>query len=1176
MPLDTSMFEDTENQPDGLDTSMFEDTENQPDGLDTSMFESKTGELPVLQVSGDDPDSFLNRVGRSFNEFERSAAEGIGVFARLSDMPELEKWSEGYAKEQEEDIKTYGVPRRTSSFTSRMGDVSKSYEEEGIGAALDSGGLMLQDMLGDALGSLGPTLGAGLVAIPVAALSAPLGAATALILPFMVGGLAGTGQVKEEALKLGATPETADEYAAAGGAIVGMLDKIGASILLRNLVTQFGKKAVYEKLGEKVGEKVAKNAVEKGLAFSGQLAKGGLKGGVAELGTETAQEATQIAAAGLAADKTTVPYENAMYINRLVDAGALGFVGGKAMGISTTALGRVVQKQAANRALELDETLENLSRSVADGGVELGGSLAIEGTGLFGREKSSAPMTDRPIISGLIRSALSPLHGFARRGEGEARIVNLFANNAANISSAVGMDADNLRPVFQDLRRSFRIPILQKAIPDHISRRVFDAAMNRVATGDFRIDNAARAIREMMGEAQIDPETGRAKRTLKLDKKSVGKAVFGDKTYEGSSILGEDVSAAYDAGDIDTARVGALETEIQLLREEYKQRLETAPDEGKSIRKDMMDSAKFKELSTTTVFEPTHTGFYKRIIDAGIPMNFAEGYLPRVYKTGPFNRKKMIKVLKKRGKSEIQASAIVENIFDNEGVYDNTQTTTEINKPDSTKAVSSEKSFEQERRLSEEDVAALDKAGLLETDVEALMYKYILDANKRVIGKQMANEINEILPTLKGATQEEIKWISDLYDATQGKYKPLSNKKVQALQKWGLTGMYVLSLPLAGLTSLSEPLIVLSRLSPKYALFGTLDALYNATRAGTRKFFPKMPMRAKEKAFAGLLEGLDGSLSERFGDLANVTVARKVTNTFFKYTLLTTITQISRDIAFQATRRQMRDDLKTVAADNKKTNTYVKARRRLAEQGIANPDEESVQSWYALPDSKAKGVEESDPPIIRKALSRTVEEFIMAPNAVNRPLWMSDPHYASVAQLKGFAMVFGNTVGTRLWREVIVPLSRGRIPLTETVKYSVALVGIMAVALAVQSLKDNIRYGDNESPFDKLEGMDKIIEAILRTNILGGFALIYDALNASKYGTSFISAILGPLASTMEKGATSAYEWGGKGESRSLARFIADLVPVLRNIPQVRDIKAEVTDGIQDKLDDVRDAIVGD
>ena len=59
-----------------------------------------------------------------------------------------------------------------------------------------------------------------------------------------------------------------------------------------------------------------------------------------------------------------------------------------------------------------------------------------------------------------------------------------------------------------------------------------------------------------------------------------------------------------------------------------------------------------------------------------------------------------------------------------------------------------------------------------------------------------------------------------------------------------------------------------------------------------------MKMNAQEKAFAGILEGLDGSLAERFGDLANVTVARKVTNAFFKATLLTTVTQISRDIAF--------------------------------------------------------------------------------------------------------------------------------------------------------------------------------------------------------------------------------------------------------------------------------------
>jgi hypothetical protein len=132
----------------------------------------------------------------------------------------------------------------------------------------------------------------------------------------------------------------------------------------------------------------------------------------------------------------------------------------------------------------------------------------------------------------------------------------------------------------------------------------------------------------------------------------------------------------------------------------------------------------------------------------------------------------------------------------------------------------------------------------------------------------------------------------------------------------------------------------------------------------------------------------------------------------------------------------------------------------------------------------------------------------------------------------------------------------------------------MAMSLAVQSLKDNIRCGDKPSPFDELDGKDKVLQSILRTNILGGFTLIYDAINAQKYGTNFIAAILGPTASTVEKGTAALYNFGNKGESRSLARFIADMIPILRNIPQKRDIKAEITDRVQDGLDSVRDKFV--
>lgn len=332
-----------------------------------------------------DPDSFWNRTGRSFNEFQKSAAEGIGVFARLTDIPELEQWAISNAKEQEEDIKSYGVPRRTSSITKRYGEVVKDYETGGVGAALESGGLLLQDMVADALGSVGPTVAAGLAAIPVAAVGGTvLGAGTALILPFMVGGLAGTGQVKEEAIRLGATPERADEYAAAGGAVVGILDKIGASLLLKSLVSQFGKQAVSDELGKTVGKDVAKSAVEKGLSFAGKVAKGGARGGISEGITETAQEATQIAAAGLAADKTAIPYEGAEYVNRLIDAGALGVVGGSTLGSGTSGLGAIVQKQSANKALELEDTLDQVAKGIKDDEAELGGSFAATQKGILG------------------------------------------------------------------------------------------------------------------------------------------------------------------------------------------------------------------------------------------------------------------------------------------------------------------------------------------------------------------------------------------------------------------------------------------------------------------------------------------------------------------------------------------------------------------------------------------------------------------------------------------------------------------------------------------------------------------------------------------------------------------------------------------------------------------------
>ena len=1138
-----------------------------------------------------DPDSFSNRVGRSFNEFQRAFAEGIGSIGRLTGSEDMQQWSKESIAQQEEDIKSYGNPRRTSSFTEGLDKISEEYDDKGLGSAIDRSLTLAQDMLGDALGYIGVPIAAGLAAIPAGILGAKAATATALLAPFLVGGVAGTGQVKEEALKQGASLEDADKYGVAGGALIGLFERLGASFVIKGLIKQFGKDAITKKLGQEVGEETAKNAIGKALTFSKKVGKGGAIAGIAEMATETGQEYIQMASSGLAADKGLFPYEGAIMRNRLIDAGAMGLLTGKTLGSVTTAAGTIMESDIIKRRNELEEMVELLENGIVDNETELAATYETGGTGIGGREKSDKLKEGRSRISGIMASALTPLFNMARKSPDGNRVVNLFAQFPSALSSAIGIDAESMSSTFNDLKRSFKIPLIQRAIPKSISKRVWKVVTNEVEQdSDPRINKAASEIKNFFGTIETDPETGKIKLPVKLEKETIQKLVFDEQPIDPTEIQNYPDLQKLQDGDI-TPRDGRSSIEIaekikqtiNELKAEYRNRINKSPTEKEAIQKDILASEKFKNLTNEQLFTPKTTGFYDRMIKAGIPLNFSEGYVPRVYKTGRRNRKKIIRVLTEQGKSKFNAKTIADNIEQNEGAYNPIDRDVRIGQPEQQRIKESDKQFMEERSLSKDDVNALEKAGLVETDIQSLIYKYIIDANRKLLGKQIADEVNRLIPSMveKGNIgNTEISHLQDVFNATQNKLNPLSNRKLQAFQKWMLTSQYILTLPLAGLTALSEPFIILSRTNPKYALFGAANAAYNSLRSGLRMVFPKISLREKEKAFKGILEGLDGSLAERFGDIAGVTVARKITNAFFRATLLTTVTQISRDIAFQATRLQMRDDLKTIKEGKKDTKGYFKAKKRLLEQGIVNPEAESVKKWLATQDPSIAETStplESDPPIIRKALSKTVNEFIMAPNAINRPLWMSDPRLAAVAQLKGFMMVFGNTVGTRLWREVVVPLSKGRIPLEEAFKYTIALASIMAVAMYVQGLKDEIRYGEDsdESPFSKLDGKEKLLEAVLRTNIMGGFTLVNDALRSKDFGGSFWASLLGPTANTIEGVAEGTYDYILNGNSRNFAKQITNLIPLLRNIPQVRPLKKEFVDSVQDSADDARKILFG-
>lgn len=1139
-------------------------------------FESAFGVTPksTTDVIDFEGDSFTNRLGRSFNESQKSFFEGLDVLGKKFGMEGLSEYSKLKAAEQELDIASYGMPTRTASLTQGMDEISKTYADKGLGESIYRGLLLAKDMTADALGSLALPVTAGLAAIPIGAVSSGAGAITAIAAPFLVSMPMGTGQIYEEAKKIGADEEKAQNYAIGGGTVVGLLDKIGAGSVIKGLVGSYGKEAVVKEFSKELGESVAKRVVDGALNFSKGVAVGGTKSALTEAATEAGQEAVQMLSAGYAAGYEGFPYETAVTQQRLLDAAALGFVGGKVAGTMADFAQNRTDRLVAERAEELKQNPEEVAKYIANSDAEISTLYTAE----QGKTKDEKVKESITIADRTVKSAVSALNELATRSDGGAKIVNSLGNYYNASSAAIGKDADSVFPVFEELKRNIKLPF-QRAISKKAMQSLFFEMAQDIKSADPKINKAAQDLRtKVFGTVELDPKTGQPRKAVKLDSNSLMEAIVtGQPISEVQQLLND--------GLITSREVNVINNFIGPLQKNYSDRMAASPNEEAAIRNSIKNSDEFKNIVGSTLYTPEATGLYKKMLDSGIDIDFQQGYLPVVYKTGLLDRRKMMRILmgsdnptSGRKFTKGEALRIVDNIAGNEGFYKPTQTSLDLGpKSPSGKQFPKEESFQMARTIPEEVRKKFEKAGLTETNVEALTYRYIFDANRRLEAEKLKNVIEPEVKKLAASgdiSDAEINYIRDLYSAIQNQYKPISNPTLQKIQRWVLTGNYILTLPLAGIAALTEPIIILSRVSPKYALFGLMDASVNALKNGLRSVFPKISLGEKEKAFKGILQGLDGAMAERFGDIANVSVSRKITNAFFKTTLLTQITQFSRDMAFQASRRQMTDDIKTVnlvetpkpdGSKKKPTKEYVNAKKRLLEQGIVNPQSSIMQDWAA-------GKLVSDPDAIRQSLSKTVDEFIMSPNAVNRPLWMSNPWLASVAQLKGFMIVFGNTVGGRIYREVFTPLLKGRMPADEIFRYAMTFTLLLGATMYIKALRDFIRYGDEESPFDQMEGKDKFVEALLSTNIFGAGTIVWDALNAQRFGSDFWSSLLGPTASrisSLAKG-TSQYL---SDNPRTLAREIANLVPVLTNIPSVRPVKDEIVSAIEDNLQEAKDSL---
>ena len=901
-------------------------------------------------------------------------------------------------------------------------------------------------------------------------------------------GLPIKNQIYNEAIALGASHEEAQNKSNLGAIVAGGLNAIVPIISVRALTSALGNKGAItffkkeftkelrEEMSEESAKKVAKTAAESVVktattpkiieryvspSIPGTILKRGTTAGILEGATELAQDEISMIAAGAAANPEAktyreilekLPYTEEQIKNRRYNAAFLGALGGKTLGTATGTLEAFSNQDMVSR---LNESLDEMDKLEA-AGPDLENELANVIRGNYGttRDKSG-------ILGGLLggldaatRRSITLLEEMASRSPENKRVWDAFYNYYPNLSQRVGKygvaNIDASQPIKKTLKVPFTRPISPKD-NDAVFELLNNIYPNKKYTDAQR--KSAELQRKSLGN-KIDDE-------IRIDKDNLINSIVDDTR----TLL--DIEDAIVSNRITREDYNSLNVIYNRLKDKYRdernniQNLEISLQEKAlgSLTTKIRQDPDFKQLTRKEIAPPIGDGIIGDLAKVGAKVGFVDNYLTHIFRTGTKKRRQKIQdVLMSDPENfgEIDAIETVDNMKGNQGIYVNPDAVIKLEDPfeDST-VMDQEKGFQKPRRITQETFKKLYEAGLVETNVKKIIDRYALEAGTKIELKNLANIFNENIGRTRKANtvkRAEVEQMKDIFNAMQGQFGNFRNPAVRDLQREFITYQYMLTLPLSALTSLTEPLIILSRTSNKNAIFGAIDAGLNTMRQLGRTVFPKISLREKERAFRSILEGVDGTLAERMGNIPGVDVNRKVTDAFFKGIGLTAVTQASRDIGYQAGMRQMKEDLLDTLIyikTKKHTKESIRARKRLLEMGLTD---NKINNQEII--DFAEGTTTEVPPLLQKAMSRFVSEIVMAPNVINRPLWMSAPKLAMVAQLKGFMFVFGNTILPKIWRDIFKPMVQmKRLPVTEAVKYSIAFGLIMAGTMGIQENK---------------------------------------------------------------------------------------------------------------------------
>jgi hypothetical protein len=408
----------------------------------------------------------------------------------------------------------------------------------------------------------------------------------------------------------------------------------------------------------------------------------------------------------------------------------------------------------------------------------------------------------------------------------------------------------------------------------------------------------------------------------------------------------------------------------------------------------------------------------------------------------------------------------------------------------------------------------LQQAGFLQPPTYAFS-NYIRHVVKRVEFDRATkdNEGNDRLkPLLDSLNSEDREAAMAVLNTYLGYRAPLS-PFWRKLNSWGQFLQFVTILPFAALSSVTD-------------LAGPVIASkeFGALTTGMKEVIATIKNRDEAMQLArdiGVVtpEAVANSwITEADADYMDP-MARKASDWWFNITGLNWFTRFTREFAagmgVQFITKHARNEFNNPRAD-----------RYLSELGLTRQE---VLDWIAggrkltTPEGKK----------VAQGLQRFVESSTLRPNAAERPVWASDPHYALIWQLKGYFYSYGKVIlggmfteaETRLKDQNIgTPWGRvgsavGLMALTAVATMPLAMMGMELREYAKFGLAALFPFVEADQKYFKTDRMDwpeYLGTAFEKSNFGGPFALVTGASQATNFGDSPLFTLLGPTAETID------------------------------------------------------------